>query len=760
MAKLSLHSPTNGRNAIVINGEIALDPRGRIRLVIEVVVIALLAGQTFLIPLGWAFPVLSEESDLWCAFDVLTDAVFIFDIGIGCITAYFNDEMLLVTCRSSIIKHYANGPLFGDLIAAIPLLSVCRWTALPQSVTILKLGKFLGFLGPKKGGILPGKSALFKKLQNSPFVQKFAQLCILIMVFFGFMHYEACIFFYLGSRSNDKGEANWISDAGIQDDRPGDQYWTAIYFAVTTVTTVGYGDISPVSKDERVFVSVMMLCATILHAVVFGSVTTTVLDMNKKRKKVTEHLEKVNLFMAHCKLPPILQVKIREFYEYKFERAGKHGMNQMDDLTSELPQLLSSRIVDHIHFAIRQNNPVLNIFPSHLWRMIVRAAKEHIYAPHDYVYIQGEAIRDFFVIKQGRVGLEDTTGELLTVFGDSAFFGELELFGKIAVDMGYNEEGQDNARPKGATPFDSLMYLQGNTKRAYSVATLGYCELYSVALEDLDLAFSEPEFDEARHLLCEVAFHRDQACKKKIRFDDAKVISKALERYSDHAIKRKNISASSVKQRQAFITHTPPLKSERRFGSWNQPGNNRVTGNTANRIQRRKSSDGATAKIFAKGNRNAVAPAAASEVLVLGGEESVIDEVVASLQVDTSLERDDEGSGVDEASREAGAVLAARAVHSLATMEDTPPELMSRFTKTFNSGMNEDELMQLWKHQELRRRRSIALAETKLSVMKKRREETTKAVTNVASKLVGRLSRTRQSGSGGAALGVPRTTLT
>ena len=94
-------------------------------------------------------------------------------IGIGCITAYFNDEMLLVTCRSSIIKHYANGPLFGDLIAAIPLLSVCRWTALPQSVTILKLGKFLGFLGPKKGGILPGKSALFKNPYENTWISIF-----------------------------------------------------------------------------------------------------------------------------------------------------------------------------------------------------------------------------------------------------------------------------------------------------------------------------------------------------------------------------------------------------------------------------------------------------------------------------------------------------------------------------------------------------------------------------------------------------------
>jgi CRP-like cAMP-binding protein len=762
LAAFSLRSPSNGSSSRGKNSsfsageddELVLDPRGRVRLIVEAVMIVVIVWQTFLIPLAWAFPGLSEDSLLWCAFDIFSDAAFVLDVGVGCITAYFNEEMLLVTNRVSITAHYASGPLFADLVAAIPLLTLCRFTSLPQSVTVLKLGKFCDFLHHNgRGGVVPGKSALFKKLRDSPFVKKFAQLCILIAVFFGFMHYEACIFFYLGNRSYERGEANWISEAAIQDDTPSEQYWTSIYFAVTTVTTVGYGDISPVSKDERVFASVMMLCATILHAVVFGSVTTTVLDMNKKRNAATDKLEKVNLFMAHCRLPHILQVKIREFYEYKFERAGKHGMTQMEDLTSELPQLLSSRIVDHIHFAIRQNNPVLSIFPSHLWRMIVREAKEHIFAPHDYVYIKGEAVKDFFVIKQGRVGLEDKDGDVLTVFSHDAFFGELELFSKIARDNGYGSEKEGEIlSPKGGNTFDSLLYLQGNTRREYSVATLGYCELYSVALEDLDLAFSEPEFDEARHLLCEVAYHRHLACKRRVLFRDAKVISTALMHYSDHAVKRKNISAQSLKKRQEYISSTPPQKSERRFGGFTRPRSKSSECLSGAGVPRRKSSEGATVKMFSKnrkaGARNAVAPAIANNVdaqnmvrcLQAFKPTDAIGDVLASIQADGTVGVDDRDE--DEAINPvAQPLLAARAAHSLAAMQDSPEALWK-----LQRGLNDDELMQLWKNQELRRRRSIALAETKLGVMKKKREDNARAVTSVASKFM-RLS-TRNSAGG------------
>jgi len=55
---------------------------------------------------------------------------------------------------------------------------------------------------------------------------------------------------------------------------PLDQYLISLYWSVTTITTVGYGDISGVNNTERTFCALVMIVGVISFSFASGSLSS------------------------------------------------------------------------------------------------------------------------------------------------------------------------------------------------------------------------------------------------------------------------------------------------------------------------------------------------------------------------------------------------------------------------------------------------------------------------------------------------------
>ena len=122
----------------------------------------------------------------------------------------------------------------------------------PQLLRLLKIAKMLKMLKlmrVMKLKKLLGKFDEYIVTDGMNLMVTFFQLTIGILII---CHYIACAFFYFGldEHRTNPNVIGWLENENLLDKDFVTQYITTMYWAFTTMSAVGYGDIHPVTRRE------------------------------------------------------------------------------------------------------------------------------------------------------------------------------------------------------------------------------------------------------------------------------------------------------------------------------------------------------------------------------------------------------------------------------------------------------------------------------------------------------------------------------
>ena len=119
-------------------------------------------------------------------------------------------------------------------------------------------------------------------------------------------HILACFWFYTAALSGADGDPTWVStyDDGSALDAPVHvQYLYSMYWALATLTTVGYGDVVPVNNTERGFALVALLVGALVFGYVISSISTLVAALDRQASLSEEKMDAIKEYMRCRKFP-------------------------------------------------------------------------------------------------------------------------------------------------------------------------------------------------------------------------------------------------------------------------------------------------------------------------------------------------------------------------------------------------------------------------------------------------------------------------
>jgi len=225
--------------------------------------------------------------------------------------------------HSRIVVHYLRTWFVVDFLSVIPfdLLAL-----LVQSNDVLKAKglKIFRLLRMLKMMRMLKAARLFRRLETSLLVtntfqvlhmQKFVFYLVLIS------HWLACLWALTFSLV-DSDSPRWVdtfedSELAVSE-KTKDSVWkiyvAALYFTAYTMTSVGYGDVTPVNILERTVCILILFISGIVWACVIGQVTSIVSNLDAHEQEFRRLMDNLNHMMRERELPHPVRKRLRTFF--------------------------------------------------------------------------------------------------------------------------------------------------------------------------------------------------------------------------------------------------------------------------------------------------------------------------------------------------------------------------------------------------------------------------------------------------------------
>ncbi|XP_061441923.1 potassium voltage-gated channel subfamily H member 2 isoform X2 [Rhineura floridana] len=406
--------------------------------------------------------------------DLIVDIMFIIDILINFRTTYVNSNEEVVSHPAKIAIHYFKGWFLIDMVAAIPFDLLIFGSGSEETTTLIGLLKTARLLRLVR---------VARKLDR--YSEYGAAVLFLLMCTFALIaHWLACIWYAIGNMEDKT--IGWLHSLGSQIGKPynetnprmgptiKDKYITALYFTFSSLTSVGFGNVSPNTNPEKIFSICVMLIGSLMYASIFGNVSAIIQRLYSGTARYHTQMLRVREFIRFHQIPNPLRQRLEEYFQHAWSYTNGIDMNAV---LKGFPECLQADICLHLNRSLLQNcRPFKGATKGCLRALAMKFKTTHA-PPGDTLVHAGDVLTALYFISRGSI--EILRGDVVV-----AILGKNDIFGE-PLNL-YARPGKSNA----------------------DVRALTYCDLHKIHREDLlEVLDMYPEFSDHFWSNLEITFN-------------------------------------------------------------------------------------------------------------------------------------------------------------------------------------------------------------------------------------------------------------
>ncbi|KAK7907837.1 hypothetical protein WMY93_016449 [Mugilogobius chulae] len=427
------------------------------------VILILTFYTAIMVPYNVSFKT-KQNNIVWLVLDSVVDVIFLVDIVLNFHTTFVGPAGEVISDAKLIRMNYLKTWFVIDLLSCLPYDIINAFEHVDDDFILSGSGHVRDPNGIHRNitrtedSVLPGLSSLFSSLKVirllrlgrvarklDHYLEYGAAVLVLLVCVFGLVaHWLACIWYSIGDyeiideATNSIKKDSWLyqlaesigapyryntSGTGRWEGGPNKHtlYVSSLYFTMTSLTTIGFGNIAPTTDGEKIFSVAMMMVGSLLYATIFGNVTTIFQQMYTNTNRYHEMLNNVRDFLKLYQVPSGLSERVMDFIVSTW--AMSKGIDA-EKVLSICPKDMRADICVHLNRQVFNDHAAFRLASDSCLRSLAVEFTTTHCAPGDLIFHIGESVDTLcFVVSGSLEVIQDD--EVIAILGKGDVFGDV-----------------------------------------------------------------------------------------------------------------------------------------------------------------------------------------------------------------------------------------------------------------------------------------------------------------------------------------------